>query len=394
MLLTVGSGVAVQHSNPFQFGRELGTGELVDREKEIQLVRRTVENRGKLFLIGPRRYGKTSILTVVEDQLTAGGAVILRVDVEAYGSSDRLADAILTAATRSFSGSLERVGKRVAQFFGSLRPELTMSPDHSVTASIGLSRTRKEDLPTLVQVLDGVEAMAAGRDEPVALILDEFQFLVGAGQSAERQLRACVQRHRNVAYVFAGSKTHLLGELTGSPLRPFYKLGARHFLGPLPGADFAAFLRSGFEDSGYAVQEPALQAILALADEVPYNVQQLAHTCWEDLRTSEDPVLSEDLVKNALDWLVRSNDPFYTKLWGRLSRQQMRTVYAVIGEEGRGMFSHAVARRYGVPTPTMQSSLAKLVSDGMIREEQEMGTTRYRLEDPFLAHWLALVQPR
>ena len=99
-------------------------------------------------------------------------------------------------------------------------------------------------------------------------------------------------------------------------------------------------------------------------------------------------------MKNALDWLVRSNDPFYTKLWGRLSRQQMRTVYAVIGEEGRGMFRHAVARRYGVPTPTMQSSLAKLVSDGMIREEQEMGTTRYRLEDPFLAHWLALVQPR
>jgi hypothetical protein len=41
--------------NPFEYGRELGPGELVDREAELAEVRATLLEGGKLFLIGPRR---------------------------------------------------------------------------------------------------------------------------------------------------------------------------------------------------------------------------------------------------------------------------------------------------------------------------------------------------
>ncbi len=47
--------------NPFEFGGELKASAPIDREQELDLVIRTIENGGKLFLIGPRRYGKTSI---------------------------------------------------------------------------------------------------------------------------------------------------------------------------------------------------------------------------------------------------------------------------------------------------------------------------------------------
>lgn len=39
---------------------ELSTAELVDRRDELRTVLRSMENRAKLFLIGPRRYGTTS----------------------------------------------------------------------------------------------------------------------------------------------------------------------------------------------------------------------------------------------------------------------------------------------------------------------------------------------
>ncbi len=68
--------------------------------------------------------------------------------------------------------------------------------------------------------------------------------------------------------------------------RPFYRLGAVRFIGPVPKADFVAFLRSKFEGSGYRIEDDAaLQAILDFAEEVPYNVQMLAHACWDQLRT-------------------------------------------------------------------------------------------------------------
>jgi AAA+ ATPase superfamily predicted ATPase len=69
--------------NPFEFGRELNESELVDREQELDLVERAIVNRGKFFLMGPRRFGKTSILSAVEHRVSARGAVVLRYDAEA-----------------------------------------------------------------------------------------------------------------------------------------------------------------------------------------------------------------------------------------------------------------------------------------------------------------------
>ena len=53
-------------NNPFEFGRELGTEELVDRDDEVAAVAQTIRQGSKLFLVGPRRFGKTSILKTSE----------------------------------------------------------------------------------------------------------------------------------------------------------------------------------------------------------------------------------------------------------------------------------------------------------------------------------------
>ena len=71
-------------SNPFRFGGDLDADELVDRVEETALVEATIRNGEKLFLIGPRRFGKTSILRSADEKLTAAGAVVLRLDAETY----------------------------------------------------------------------------------------------------------------------------------------------------------------------------------------------------------------------------------------------------------------------------------------------------------------------
>jgi 16S rRNA G1207 methylase RsmC len=70
----------------FEYGRELGTNELADREKEVAAIIQTVEQGSKLFLVGPRRFGKTSILKTAEDHLIKTGAIVLRFDAESYPS--------------------------------------------------------------------------------------------------------------------------------------------------------------------------------------------------------------------------------------------------------------------------------------------------------------------
>ena len=380
--------------NPFEFGRELGADELVDREAELALVRRSILNRGRLFFIGPRRYGKTSILHAAEELLGRDGAVVLRYNAEAYESLSLLAQALLTGAARRLGGTVEQASAGLRRFFGRLRPEVSYDiDDQRLTVSFGTAARETPELPLLAEVLDGIDGMAAEQKVVTAVILDEFQHVViEGGEPAERQLRAAVQRHRHLGYVFSGSKTRLLAQMTGDSRRAFWKLGERFFLGPIPREAFRPALARGFTAAGFAVDPAALDHLLDRAEDVPYNVQRLASACWETLRVSPHLGLGAELVDQTLVRIVQQENPAYMQLWQSLTKAQKKALKAVIERGGRELLAREILEAQGLAASSMQRALQALEDRGIIREEEEPGRTRYRLEDPFLAAWLAEVQ--
>jgi len=192
--------------------------------------------------------------------------------------------------------------------------------------------------------------------------------------------------------VFAGSKTRLLADMTNDPARAFWKLGSRVFLGPIPRDAWMPFLERGFVAAGFKAQAAALEHILNLAADVPYNIQQLANLCWELLRASGGGTLTVARVDEALNRLVMRENPSYTQIWNSLTKQQKFVLKAAIDEGGTNLRSAAVLARYGVAASTMHKTLKVLDDRGVLREEKVVGAIRYRLEDPFFAHWLRVVQ--
>jgi uncharacterized protein len=381
---------------------------LVDREAELDAALAAMTGARKLFLIGPRRYGKTSILRAATDRARERDAVVLRYDAEAYPTLEQLAGRLLVDTASALTSTVERAGKAIRELFARVRPEATYNAmENSWSVSLGAAAdSRASAVPLLADVLDGVERGAKKAGRPVAVVVDEFQKVVeDGGVEAEGQIRAAVQRHRYVGYVFAGSKTRLLAEMTGSPNRPFYKLGEVRFLGPVPRADFGAFVERGFAGAGIPVAPGAADAILDAAEEVPYNVQLLAHACWEACRARLGPerprrgrpegaTLTPDLVLATRGTVALRNDPLYTQLWSSLAPSQQKALVALLREGGLQLTSTEVARRYKLPVPTMQKALRALEAKAIVREEQSRGTTRLRLEDPFFGVWVELVVPR
>ena len=380
--------------NPFEFGRELGAAELVDREAELELVRRSILNRGRLFFIGPRRYGKTSILHAADELLSREGVVVLRYNAEAYESLSLLAQALLTGAARRLGGTVEQASAALRRLFGRLRPAVTYDiDDQRLSVSFGTAARETPELPLLAEVLDGIDAMAGEQKQVTAVILDEFQHVVmEGGEPAERQLRAAVQRHRHVGYVFSGSKTRLLAQMTGDSSRAFWKLGQRYFLGPIPREAYRPALARGFTGAGYAVDPPALDHLLDRAEDVPYNVQRLASACWEALRVSPHRMLTAEWVDQTLVHIVQQENPAYMQLWQSLTRAQKKALKAVIERSGRELLARETLEGHELAASSMQRALQGLELRGVNRDEEEPGRVRYRLEDPFLAAWIAEVQ--
>ena len=381
------------HRNPFQYGRDLSHAELVDRTAELAEIDATIRNRGKLFLIGPRRFGKTSLLSAAAARATAQDVVVLNFDVEKYETLDLLAQGLLTAAARALRSPMERLASLFAESAGRLRPELTLDPATGLPAlTLGVRREERGELTMLMDALDAVESLAVSTEREACVMLDEVQALVVAhGETAEKQLRATVQRHRRVAYVFAGSATRLLTAMTSNADRPFYRMGARTFLGPIPRPDFIEFLRAGFVDAGFDAPEAACIRILDLAADVPYNVQRLAYELWEMLRSGDVPDLVPDAVDDALRRIVIREDPAYTQLWTGLTLNQKKALKAVI-HEGTALTSAATLARLELAGSSLLRALEALEDRHIVRTEQTEGRASHLLVDPFLGAWLRHAQ--
>ena len=374
---------------------------IVDREEELRRLADAVRNGERLFLIGPRRYGKTSLLNYMQKQLEREGVIVLKYDVEKFETTRLLAQALLSGAIRTLTGPVDKVSamaaRQIKRFFGSLKPELSydVAEETWSVSVLGDRRAKAASLPLLTDVLDGIDAMAASGKKTVAVVLDEFQQLVAqGGVTAERQIRASVQDHQHVSYIFAGSKTRLLTDMTAQHARPFYRMGSSLFLGPVPRAAFAPFLLAGFEARNFEVANGAIERILELAEDVPYSVQRLAHRCWDLLAGGATPArtLTPHFVERALERIALEEDPAYTQLWLSLTMVQKKALSAVIGTSGRLLLSKAVNDQYGLAVASMQKALKALTDRGIVREEQTLGDVRLRLDDPFLATWLRVAR--
>lgn len=383
--------------NPFQFGRELGQESLVDREKELATVEQTIVDGNKLFLIGPRRYGKTSILKTATDRLSVKSGIVLRLDAESYPSIDLLVEGFVAATAKSLKGGVKRAGEQVRRFFAALRPELDYSVSSDTwSVKLGVAAERRENSVLLVDALNGFEEMARAlpNSRPVGLIIDEFQRVIEiGGRAVEGQIRSAIQTHSRVGYVFAGSKTRMLNDMVTDSTRPFYRLGDQLFLGPVPRVDFSAFLQKSFQKSGFPSEKNAIEHLLDVAEDVPYNVQMLAHNCWSQLRDSrpaEGNSLTVAVVNETLTCLVGQHDPFYTQLWTALTAIQQKTLMAVVQQHGVNLQSNRTSQLIAKSAGTIRKSLLSMIDMGLLREEQSMKATRLRFEDPFFGRWIQL----
>ena len=383
--------------NPFEFGHELGLGSLVGRQKELAAIEQTLRDGNKLFLIGPRRFGKTSILKTAADRLCAKSAIILRLDAESYPTIEMLVAAIVSESAKALKGGVKRAGEQIQHMFSTLRPELdytVQNGEWSVKLRVGEARLASPAL--IVDALNGLEKLANAQPQsrPVGLIIDEFQRIIEiGGRTVEGQIRSAIQRHSRVGYVFAGSKTRMLRDMVMDGSRPFYRLGANLFLGPIPREDFSQFLHEGFARAGFSVEAAAIKHILDVSEDVPYNVQWLANHCWTGLREDGGPgvvSLTSSLVDESLSILVRQQDPFYAGIWNRLTAIQQRTLIAVVTESGANLLSLRVLNTVGKGAGSVRKALTGMMDMTILREERVGKRTVYRFEDPFFDRWMKM----
>jgi hypothetical protein len=377
--------------NPFRFGEKLLPEEVVDRQEEIRQIVQTIEDGKKLFLIGPRRHGKTVILHAAEETARQQGRHVFYFNAEAAANLGELSQRIFAAVTAKLIKPTQKLRKSARDLLRRINPNFQLDlTSGTISGSLKVAEGPNEDqIPMLVDVLDTVESLAQAQEQPVGIIIDEFQAVVlEGGEKAEGQIRAAIQDHRQVSYIFAGSRTRMLAEMTSDQSRPFWRLGGRLFLGRIPEDEMLQWLEQQFQSGHYRSSRESLLALINAVEQVPYDVQRLAHAVWQVLPRRQARQVTTEIVQEGITLLIQQDAEFYLRAWSQLSAYQKLALTAADRYDGTAMTTARILKENKMSAPTMLKSLSALEDKGILWAEDTPAGTRWRFEDPIFRQWV------
>ena len=377
-------GVMSYPENPFIFGEIIEEPNFVNRKTELDQLVRDLADGQKIFLLSPRRFGKSSLVALALLKLKKRHIRTVSLTVSSYANYaqflEKFAEKVLRAA-----GPWDRVKDWVTRFGRSVKPDISYNMTNGeVSLSLGKG-AGFDPAPMAPEVFAMPGELARNAGFRMAICLDEFQQISQFdGGSVENAIRNQVQQQREIGYVFAGSQPSLMKEML-SARRPFHKAGPQMFLDKIPAGDWKEFIARQFRKRGRKLDARAMDAILTAADLIPYDVQRIAHELWDyaELRDKRD--LDAADVHAVIDALVGSQSTYYELLWEQLSAGQRAVLQAFAQRGPAEIYAHAIRGEFRLgPASTVQKALQSLDSKDILDRYQDA----YFFLDPLFPYWI------
>ena len=374
--------------NPFEYGGVVSGDAFCNRTQELADLHRAMQNCEKLFVLSERRFGKTSLVQRAIERLSQKKHICAYVDLWPTDSEASFVTALAKSITESMSTSVGKALEVARTFFGSLVPSITLGDDGKPVLTFGTSKQIKIG-PALDEVLETPARVAAKTGRNVVVVLDEFQqILEYRDELVERKLRSIIQQHRNVAYLFLGSRKHLIQKMLMDRERPLYRAGGHYPLGPIAQEHWMPFIRKRFQDATKKIATNEIKKICDLTQGHPFYTQHLCHALWELCPQSSE--VTEAMIQSAVNTLLIRESYAYTTLWESFTLQQRRFLKGLAHEpSGIKPFASDFLSKYNLGSAsTTQRAVATLLDRDVIDRDN----SSYLITDRFFRLWIQNVQ--
>ncbi len=368
--------------NPFVYGETVSGDNFCDRSLETKELVTDVKNGQNVIIFSPRRYGKTSLIKQVLRKVKAQGTLTFYVDLYPAINKEKFIEIYAGAISAGIPGGARQVVKKIKEYLPRIIPKVVMD-DQSFHLEFEFDRTGSIS-PNINDLLCVVDKEADRQNKSAVVVFDEFQEIANFDDDEiERKMRSVFQNHRNVSYIFMGSKTHLMRDIFNNPNRPFYKSGKHFPLGKIDHEELSLFAKRKFSDQGIVIDDNDLNNILNSTECHPYYFQMLCNVLWE--LCMDSMVITKSDIGKALDILISRESSAYIAMWEELTIKQKNLMVALAKEESPEVFSKKFLEKYGLgPSSSIQKALKNLLKKEFV--QQENGS--YMVYDLFFKKWI------
>lgn len=350
-----------QQTSPFVFGRMAQGQTFTDREKERERLEANFRNNINTVLISPRRWGKSSLVKMVADNIQDDNLKIIQLDAFPMRSESDFYQTLAKEVIKATSSKLEEWIETAKQFLGHISPKLSLGSDpmNSFDLSFQWQGWEKD----YADILNLPETIAKEKGIRIVICIDEFQNISMFENPLlfQKRLRSVWQKHTEVAYCLYGSKQHMMMELFEKQSMPFYKFGEVMYLPKISLADWIVFLKERFESSGKNLPAEMATKIAQSVQCQSYYVQQLAHLVW--LKTTDN--VTNEIVASALKDLLEQNALLYQRETEVLTTYQINFLKALASGITTNLSSKENLKRFNMGT----SANVNRIKDALINKE-------------------------
>lgn len=361
--------------NPFAPGAGTPPPELAGRSDVILLgeiaLKRVAAGRPNqsLILVGLRGVGKTVLLNRLNDVAEENHFKTSMIEAhEGKGLAElivpSLRSMLIQLSVTENAREKARRGLRALKGFLSGLSVTVNDLDFSLSidpeAGLADSGNIEADLPDLIVA---VAEAAKAADRPLALFLDELQYLSSEEFSA---LIMAVHRvnQRQLPFILVGAGLPQILALAGNSKSYSERLFKYPEIGALTDTDAVSALRNPAKEEGADFTDEAIREISALTERYPYFLQQWAYEAWN---VSEKEVIDVDILPKVTERAIAELDKSFFKVrFDRCAPSEKRYMRA-LAELGQGKHrSGDIAEKLAVKVTSVAPTRSSLIKKGMI----------------------------
>ncbi len=320
---------------PFIFGKIVEGNNFIDREKDSEKLKINLMSNLNTMLISPRRWGKSSLISHVAEQIKSENENIhfCMIDLFNVRSQEEFFEDFATKLIRSTSNKWEEWITNSKNFFAQLVPRISVGVDP--INDFRISFDWKELRKSQNEILELPQSVSELKKTKVVVCIDEFQNIAHFENSLDfqKKLRSVWQHHQGVAYCMYGSKRHMLADIFENKSMPFYKFGEILFLDKIEEKYWIEYIVRQFNITGKSISVDLAAHITRLMENHPYFVQMMAKNVWQNTESVAD----DSVITMTLEDLLLQHSLLFQRELDNLTNKQINFLKALA--EGVTQFS-------------------------------------------------------
>ena len=341
--------------NPFVFGKAAEGAYFTDRAEDAKRLHANLTHGINTIIISPRRWGKTSLVKKVIEEIDRSDIKPVFIDIFQCKSEYEFYHAFASAVIKQTSSKLDEWVETAKTFLSNISPKFSFGSDPMNDFSLSFEWSPKDD--TEIDILQLPEKIAQTKNVHLVVCLDEFQQIAVFGDSLkfQKKLRSIWQHQQNVTYCMFGSKKHLMENIFNDKSKPFYKFGDMMFLKKIPTEEWVPFICTKFQETGKIISTEQAAKICEATENLSSYVQHLAWVVWY----KTDKVVTNKDVTSAIDDLLEQNKVFFQREVEQLSEHQLNFLRALANGVTTGFSRKEVIRKYRLESSANVQSVKK-----------------------------------